>query len=90
MFLPRNIFRRGSLALQKMTIIQSLQMFLEGKNLSDFMELWKREHLHWTVEGSRNFVMVYGTLSILSGIFVTPYFLKNLSERSFTSEAWLE
>lgn len=80
-----NIFRRGSLALQKMTIIQSLQMFLEGKNLSDFMELWKREHLHWTVEGSRNFVMVYGTLSILSGIFVTPYFLKNLSERSFTS-----
>ena len=80
-----NIFKRGSIALQKMTIIQTLQMFLEGKNLSDFMELWKREHLHWSVEGSRNFVMIYGTLSILSGIFVTPYFLKNLSARSFTS-----
>jgi len=80
-----NIFRRGSVGLQKMICIQTLQMFLEGKNLSDLVELWKREHLKWTVEGSRNFVMIYGMLSILSGIYVTPYFLKNLSARGFTS-----
>ena len=81
----RNIFRRGSTGLQKMICIQTLQMFLEGKNLSDLVELWKREHLKWTVEGSRNYVMIYGTLSILSGVYVTPYFLKNLTARGFTS-----
>jgi len=80
-----NIFRRGSFALQKMTMIQTLQMCLEGKNLSELVELWKREHLDWSVEQSRNFVMIYGTLSILSGIFITPMFLKKLSARGFTS-----
>lgn len=28
---------------------------------------------------------IYGTLSILSGIFITPMFLRNLSARGFTS-----
>ncbi|CAE7180804.1 bglX [Symbiodinium pilosum] len=80
-----NVFRRGSVGLQKMVCIQTLQMFLEGKNLSDLVELWKREHLKWTVGESRNFVMIYGTLSILSGVYVTPFFLKNLTARGFTS-----
>ena len=66
-------------------MITTLQMFLEGKNLSELVELWKREHLQWTVEGSRNFVVIYGNLSILSGMFITPYFLKNLSPRGFTT-----
>jgi len=80
-----NIFRRGSVALQKMVTITTLQLFLEGKNLSDLVEFWKRDHLKWSVEQSRNFVMLYGALCIAAGAKITPMFLKSLSARSFTS-----
>jgi len=78
------LYTRGSKALQKMVTITTLQMFLEGKNLSDIVEIWKREHLGWSISGSRNFVVIYGTLCVLSGISLTPKLLRQLSPRGFT------
>jgi hypothetical protein len=80
-----NIYRRGSAAMQKMVSIVAMQQFLEGKNISDFVEFWKRDHLKWTVEDSRNFLMGYGTLCIIAGLKITPIFLQKLSARGFTS-----
>uniref|UniRef100_A0A7S1LUZ7 Major facilitator superfamily (MFS) profile domain-containing protein n=1 Tax=Alexandrium catenella TaxID=2925 RepID=A0A7S1LUZ7_ALECA len=80
-----SIYTKGSKALQKMVSIITLQFYLEGKNWSDFLEIWKRQHLGWTVEGSRNFVVAYGTLCIIAGLKITPLFLKTLSAKSFTS-----
>merc|ERR1719253_1933703 len=79
------IFTRGSVALRKMVAIQTMQSMLEGRNVSDLVEFWKRDHLKWSIEGSRNFVMLYGSLCVLAGVKITPAFLKNLSPRSFTS-----
>lgn len=79
------IYTRGSKALQKMVSIITMQFYLEGKNWSDFLELWKRQHLGWSVTGSRNFVVAYGTLCIIAGLKITPLFLKKLSAKGFTT-----
>lgn len=80
-----NIFTSGSKALQKIVAVTTMQMTLEGKNLSDIVEIWKREHLKWSVAGSRNFVVIYGTLCVMSGVSLTPYLLRTLTPRRFTS-----
>mmetsp|Transcript_6599 Transcript_6599/g.14351 ORF Transcript_6599/g.14351 Transcript_6599/m.14351 type:complete len:449 (-) Transcript_6599:59-1405(-) len=79
------IFTEGSVALQKMVSMTTLQMFLEGKNLSDIVEIWKRDHLKWSIESSRNFVMAYGALNIWAGAQLTPTMLKKMSIRQFTT-----
>lgn len=79
------IFSVGSQSLQKMTVVTSLQMALEGKNMSDISQIWMRENLGWSIEGSRNFVVGYGTLCVASGVSLTPYLLRKLSARAFTS-----
>merc|ERR1712050_688423 len=52
---------------------------------SDLGVFWTRDHLNWSMEGMRNFVMAYGTLCILAGAKLIPYLLHNLSPRGFTS-----
>lgn len=79
------VFTRGSSALQRMVGITTLQMFLEGKNLSDLSQTWMFQNLHWRPEHARNFSVAYGVLCILAGTKLTPYLLKKLSARSFTS-----
>lgn len=79
------IYTRGSPALQGMVTITTLQMFLEGKNLSDIVEIWKRDHLKWTIEGSRNFVVTYGILCTIAGIVITPRLLSGTTPKNFTS-----
>mmetsp|Transcript_72048 Transcript_72048/g.188814 ORF Transcript_72048/g.188814 Transcript_72048/m.188814 type:complete len:449 (+) Transcript_72048:62-1408(+) len=80
-----NIYTRGSPALKGMVTITTLQMFLEGKNLSDIVEIWKRDHLKWTIEGSRNFVVTYGILCTIAGVFITPRLLAGTTPKNFTS-----
>lgn len=80
-----SIYTRGSQLLKRLVTITSLQMFLEGKNLSDIVEIWKRSHLKWTIEGSRNFVVTYGVLCVVAGALLTPPLLSRLSARNFTS-----
>jgi len=79
------IYTHGSAALQKLVTIISLQFYLEGKNWSDFIEIWKREHLGWDVVGSRNFVVAYGVLCIIAGTKLTPALLNGLSAKGFSS-----
>merc|ERR1712139_68226 len=53
--------------------------------MSDLGVFWASDHLKWTVDGMRNFVMTYGTLCIVAGAKLIPSLLRNLSPRSFTS-----
>lgn len=79
------IYSRGSKLLQRITTITTIQMLLEGKNLSDLSEIWKRNHLNWSIESSRNFVSLYGFLCIAAGMVLTPKLLAGMSARGFTS-----
>eukprot|EP00746_Dinoflagellata_sp_MGD_P002355 gnl/MRDRNA2_/MRDRNA2_104571_c0_seq1.p1 gnl/MRDRNA2_/MRDRNA2_104571_c0~~gnl/MRDRNA2_/MRDRNA2_104571_c0_seq1.p1 ORF type:complete len:401 (+),score=67.11 gnl/MRDRNA2_/MRDRNA2_104571_c0_seq1:1-1203(+) len=79
------IYTRGSKALQEMVNITTFQMCCEGKNLLDLAEVWKRYHIGWGVEGSRNFIVAYGSACILAGQFLTPKMLKGMSVNSFTT-----
>jgi hypothetical protein len=79
------IFTEGSASLKKITVITTLQMFLEGKNMSDVVMAWVRDKLHWSVTEVRNFITSYGALCLGAGMTVTPYMLKNTSVRGFTS-----
>jgi len=79
------IFTKGSKALQKLVVISTLQTSIEGKNLNDTAEVWKRSHLGWTPSQSSNFVIIYGILCIISGKNLTPWLLKKFSARGFTS-----
>mmetsp|Transcript_27023 Transcript_27023/g.62429 ORF Transcript_27023/g.62429 Transcript_27023/m.62429 type:complete len:474 (+) Transcript_27023:77-1498(+) len=79
------IYRRGSVALKKLVSIASVQMFLEGKNVSDIAMTFMREDLGWSVEQMRNYIVSYGMLCIATGVTVTPYILRNTSVRVFTS-----
>mmetsp|Transcript_59932 Transcript_59932/g.154253 ORF Transcript_59932/g.154253 Transcript_59932/m.154253 type:complete len:449 (-) Transcript_59932:108-1454(-) len=79
------IYTRGSRALKGMVTVSTLQMFLEGKNMSDIVEIWKRQHLKWTIEGSRNFVVTYGILCTIAGITITPRLLATQTPKNFTS-----
>lgn len=79
------IFTEGSVALRKVVAITTLQMFLEGKNVADIVMTWVRDKLGWSVEGIRNFITAYGALCLLTGMTATPYMLKNMSARGFTT-----
>ncbi|CAK9030059.1 unnamed protein product [Durusdinium trenchii] len=75
------IFTQGSQALRKLVTITTLQMFLEGKNLSDVVQAWIRDHLKWSVTQVRNFIVGYGMLCTATGLSATPWMLRNLSPR---------
>jgi len=79
------VFTEGTATLRKLVAITTLQMFLEGKNMSDVVTVWMRDHLMWTVEGTRNFVVSYGVLCTAAGMSVTPYMLKNMTAKGFTT-----
>jgi len=79
------IYSEGSLPLKKLISITTLQMFLEGKNMSDVIQAWIRDKLQWSVTDIRNFIFSYGLLCLLTGATATPWMLKNLSARSFTT-----
>eukprot|EP00928_Gymnodinium_smaydae_P072362 TRINITY_DN55730_c0_g1_i1.p1 TRINITY_DN55730_c0_g1~~TRINITY_DN55730_c0_g1_i1.p1 ORF type:complete len:440 (+),score=95.66 TRINITY_DN55730_c0_g1_i1:62-1381(+) len=79
------IFSEGSKALQKVVTIVTLQMFLEGKNLSDVVMAWTRDKLKWSVAGTRNFIFCYGALCLVAGKTVTPHMLKTLKNKEFTT-----
>ncbi|CAE7430471.1 unnamed protein product [Symbiodinium necroappetens] len=79
------LFGEGTKALQKLVAITTMQMFLEGKNLSDVIQTWIRDHLKWSVMQVRNFIVGYGLLCTATGASATPWMLKNLSARGFTT-----
>jgi len=79
------IFSEGTHALKKVVTITTLQMFLEGKNMSDVIQAWIRDKLHWNVTDVRNFITSYGLLCLLTGYTATPRMLKALSARGFTT-----
>jgi len=79
------IYKRGSSGLQKLTTISNLMLMLEGKNIADLEEVWKRTHLGWDTVWCRNEIVVYGLCITLAGSFAQPYLLKNMSTRGFTS-----
>lgn len=80
-----SVFTKGSMALQKLSVITSFQMFMEGKNVSDMGMIWMREHLGWGVSMTRNYIVTYGALCIYSGTSITPRLLKAFSARAFTT-----
>lgn len=79
------IFSEGTHALKKLVTITTLQMFLEGKNMSDVIQAFIRDKLQWSVTQVRNFVTSYGLLCLGTGFTATPRLLKALSARDFTT-----
>lgn len=79
------IFSEGTQALRKLVMITTLQMFIEGKNLSDVIQAWIRDHLKWSVTQVRNFIVAYGMLCTATGLSATPLMLRNFSPRGFTT-----
>ncbi|CAL1126068.1 unnamed protein product [Cladocopium goreaui] len=79
------IFSEGTQALRKLVMITTLQMFIEGKNLSDVIQAWIRDHLKWSVTQVRNFIVAYGMLCTATGLSATPWMLRNFSPRGFTT-----
>ena len=71
--------------LQKMVTINTMQSFLEGKNVTDLVQIWQREHLNWDVFQMRDFTVAYGILCVGTGVFLTPWLLKYNSPRNFTT-----
>jgi len=86
-----NVFTKGSAGLRKMVATTTLQMSLEGKNISDLVVgVWEREHLGWGTQMVVAFTSTYGVLCTLSGWYITPYVLRNFGTRAFTSTCnWL-
>mmetsp|Transcript_30359 Transcript_30359/g.66469 ORF Transcript_30359/g.66469 Transcript_30359/m.66469 type:complete len:453 (-) Transcript_30359:57-1415(-) len=82
-----NILTRGSSALRKGIAVVTLQMCLEGKNMSDTSQIWMREHLKFSIADIRNFTVCYGSCCAVAGAKITPYFLRTLSAGAFTSFA---
>mmetsp|Transcript_101148 Transcript_101148/g.321185 ORF Transcript_101148/g.321185 Transcript_101148/m.321185 type:complete len:452 (+) Transcript_101148:3-1358(+) len=80
-----NIFTKGSVAVQKLTLTVNMQQMIDGKNMSDLSQLWMREHLKMDVTSIRNFIMGFGLASMLSGMKLIPSLVKNLSIRSYTT-----
>lgn len=80
-----NVYLKGSVALQKLVTITSVQMFLEGKNISDIGMTWMREHIKWGVDGIKNYVVAYGLLCIATGKYLTPWLMEKTTARGFTT-----
>jgi len=81
-----SVYTRGTKKLQSAVTITTLQMALEGKNLSDLGQIWQRLHLKWGVSEIRNFVVAYGIACAIAGAKLTPYMLKTRSAYDFTSQ----
>lgn len=79
------LFTNGSAALKKVLTIACLQTLIDGKNISDVVQIWTREHLKMQMESIRNFIMGYGFASTLAMGKLVPYLLKSLSIRGFTT-----
>ena len=54
--------------------INTLQSFLEGKNVTDIVQIWQREHLKWDVFGMRDFTVAYGVLCVGTGALLVRNF----------------
>mmetsp|Transcript_75363 Transcript_75363/g.203713 ORF Transcript_75363/g.203713 Transcript_75363/m.203713 type:complete len:201 (+) Transcript_75363:37-639(+) len=68
-----------------MSTVIALQMSIEGRNVMDVTQLWVCNALNWGSNEIRNYITVYGLLSCLSGVAITPRMLKALSVFRFTS-----
>mmetsp|Transcript_55747 Transcript_55747/g.148796 ORF Transcript_55747/g.148796 Transcript_55747/m.148796 type:complete len:319 (+) Transcript_55747:91-1047(+) len=79
------IYTRGSAALQKAVTCTTLQMSLEGKNLSDLTQLWARNHLNWESGEIKNFIAAYGVLCAVAGMAITPRMMNSLTTFRYTS-----
>eukprot|EP00930_Biecheleria_cincta_P035193 TRINITY_DN24221_c0_g1_i1.p1 TRINITY_DN24221_c0_g1~~TRINITY_DN24221_c0_g1_i1.p1 ORF type:complete len:435 (-),score=80.86 TRINITY_DN24221_c0_g1_i1:9-1313(-) len=79
------LYTHGSPAVKKLVTIISLQTMSDGKNLSDTVQIWTREHLKMQMESIRNFVMGYGFASMMAGAKLVPWLLKKTSVWGFTS-----
>ena len=79
------LYTRGSVALRKLCTIRSLMLLLEGKNIADLEEAWKRVQLGWDTNWCRNEIVVYGICATAAGAVVQPYLLRQLSTRGFTA-----
>ena len=76
---------RNRRILRQLVTIIGMQGFLEGKNVSDIVQIWQREHLGWDIFGMRNFTSTYGMACVVTGALLTPRLLHELSPRAFTS-----
>lgn len=79
------LYTHGSPAVKKIATVIALQTMSDGKNLSDTVQIWTREHLKMQMESIRNFVMGYGFASMMAGAKLVPWLLKNTSVWGFTS-----
>lgn len=79
------LFTHGSPAVKKLASIITLQTVIDGKNMSDLVQIWTREHIQMRMETIRNFIMGYGFSSIVAGSKLVPYLMKNLSVYGFTT-----
>ena len=71
--------------IRRLVLVSTFQTFLEGKNVTDIVQVWQREHLKWDAFGMRDFTVMYGVLCFLAGQFLTPALLRRWSGRSFTT-----
>lgn len=71
--------------IKQLILVCTFQSFLEGKNVTDIVQVWQSQHLKWDAFRMRDFTVVYGFLCFLAGQFLTPLILQRWTGRSFTT-----
>ena len=59
--------------VSQLIVIATLQSFLEGKNVTDIVQVWQREHLKWDAFRMRDFTVMYGVLCYLVRLFLSHF-----------------
>ena len=66
------VYTEGSRALRKLVTAVSVRMQLKGAKISGMGVTWIREHLKWSLEQMRDYIVIYGGLCIFTAISITP------------------
>jgi len=79
------VYTHGSSSLRKLVSMSSMQYFAEGKNMSDYAMQWWVNHLSWSTENIRDFVVVYGITCTVGSVALIPRLVRSLTPRGYTS-----
>eukprot|EP00944_MAST-04C_sp_MAST-4C-sp1_P013545 g13545.t1 len=80
-----NAVEKNRRIIKRLVLVSTFQSFLEGKNVTDIVQVWQSQHLKWDAFRMRDFTVVYGLLCFLAGQFLTPLLLQRWTGRLFTT-----
>jgi len=78
------IFQTKNRYLKQLSLVEALQYSTEGRNTSDFFQLWSRNHCGMDNALVASTVAYWGTVVTFGGIFVSPWMLRTFGARSQT------